>query len=373
MRVRVKRKLKQIKRRGTIWLRGRPFKYFGLALEETRAKAFGHACASELEILKPSILWINDYNASRVVRDCPAVVPKHTVYDAHELWTHRNRPFLKGSFARYARVAITGRELDLIRRCSSVVTVTTGIQRVLEARHQKFTGSGARRNSHGITPSFAVVRNIPIQPKTRRRPATRVRSAMERHESTETLGVKPMEIFYSGLITENRCLAELIYAIADLRIATSSPPIRINLLGRESGDTLSRLSRVATTLEVPLIHHDPVESSQVVPTLRAYADLCFVGVFPEVESYRLALPNKFFEAMFSMRYVLFPALPEMMREAEGQPGMRDFSPTSVASLSMALTEALPFAGETFDRNLQQFDDTAIVLQALEGHPKEFFN
>jgi len=373
MRVSIKRNLKLIKSRGTTWLRGKPFKYFGLAVEETRAKSFGHACSSELEILRPSILWINDYNASRVVRDCPAVVPKQIVYDSHELWTHRNRPFLKGSFARYARVAITGRELDLIRRCDFVVTVTTGIQRVLEARHQKFTGSGARKHPHGITPSFAVVRNIPIQPKPRRRPATRVRSAMEIHEETITLEENLVDIFYSGLITENRCLSELILAIADLRTATPSPPIRINLLGRESGETLSRLSRLATMLEVPLIHHDPVESSQVVPTLRAYADLCFVGVFPEVESYRLALPNKFFEAMFSMRYVLFPALPEMMREADGQPGTGNFSPTSIASLTMALTEALPFAGGTFDRNLQQFDDTAVVLQTLNGHPQNYFN
>lgn len=177
---------------------------------------------------------------------------------------------------------------------------------------------------------------------------------------------KPFEVFYTGLITINRCLPQLIDAAALASRYEERPRIRINLLGRTSGEIIGQLKRMASLHGVPLLHHEPVDSDQVVATLRACADLCFVGVFPEVESYRLALPNKFFEALFSMRYVLYPALPEMCREAQGQPGMAQYVPTSTSSIAEALIEALPAAGTRYDRDLRHLDDTSVILNILNN-------
>lgn len=342
------------------------FGKFGLAVEEHRARAFGAACAAQIELLRPDSLWINDYNASRIISDYPGLVPAQIIYDSHELWSHRNRPFLKGAFARYVGVAVIARESTRIARCSTIVSVSTGIQDVLKSRQEKFALAGSHSGSRPNSPSFVLVRNIPAQPNPARRASTRVRNTMSSALELATSEVKAFEVFYTGLITINRCLPQLIDAAALASRYEERPRIRINLLGRTSGDTISQLKHMASLHGVPLLHHEPVDSDQVVPTLRACADLCFVGVFPEVESYRLALPNKFFEALFSTRHVLYPALPEMCREAQGQPGMTQYVPTSVSSLAEALIEALPAAGTRYNRDLRHLDDTPVILNALNN-------
>jgi hypothetical protein len=106
----------------------------------------------------------------------------------------------------------------------------------------------------------------------------------------------------------------------------------------------------------------PVPSDAVASTL-ATADAVFVGVEPVVDSYRLALPNKFFEALMSGRPVVYPRLPEMVAVGAEFGNARDFDASSSEDLSRVLAAAVVDTGVAGGAVPDWSSEEAVLLDA----------
>jgi len=247
------------------------------------------------------------------------------VYDSHELWLKRNTPAHKGAVGALVLRWESRVEEQLVKCSDLVITVNPGIARVMELQYGLPEGS------------VAVVRNVPVAVP---QPSGSIDLNSFRDFADQFL------IAYSGRITNNRLLWELIDAVSHLR----TKHVAVVFVGYGSAHYVEGIQRHAQEMGVRLTIVGPVPSDSVAQTLST-ADVVFVGVEPVVDSYTLALPNKFFEALMSERPVLFPALSEMLKITHDTDGTFPFDPDDLSSLRLQLDEALQVAsGSSYVRN-----------------------
>lgn len=251
------------------------------------------------------VVHCNDFDTLRLglrlAKRCGAL----TIYDSHEYWAGRNVNGKNSLRYRVVRLLQKRQEGRMMGKCSSVVTVSHGIAELLSAQSKK---------------PVTVIRNIP--------------EVGNRTTKLDHQDFQQNTIFYSGRITTGRAIYELIEAVGD-------PSLRaygICLLGYGSPVYLEEVKDFALRMEVTLEIIDPVPSDQVSSRL-AIAEVVFVGVQPIVESYRLALPNKLFEALHSGRPIVVPNLPEIERTVRGLEAVYSCDPMDPASITEAILAA----------------------------------
>lgn len=337
----------------------------GMANEEYRAKMFARAAIPIINSLQPDVIWINDFNASRGVTRCKGAQNARIIYDSHEFWLGRNRPFSHTRFSRIVAPAIEQEENDLMCDVAAVVSVSSSILENLKLR--ALSVAREEGSAHGKDPAgkFFLVRNIPKIDPMNSDDEARIRASIGIRQF-EADSRENLELFYTGLITSNRCLENCIDAIGQFNRHTSSfgKQIRLNLLGHGDPRFIDNLRTRGDWNDVSVCHHPPVPSSEVVSTLRAFADFCFVGNYPIHASYRMALPNKFFEGLLSSKVVIYPDLVEMRREAEGIPGMVAYNPFDTGSIFDAIREALRLRDSEFCRTYGHLNDENIISDLI---------
>ncbi len=257
-----------------LWLRGFRTASLGLYWREAARAAVAWT---------PDVVHANDGNtlapAWWVARRTGACV----VYDAHELWRHRNvrqdRPL-----APHVEAAI---ESLAIRRAAGVVTVSPSIAHWLQTTYQL-----------PVLPT--LVRNIP------RRADEPAAPSRGRLRQLAGLSAGAQVIAYGGRITTSRGIEETLEALAML-----PQHVHFVLLGYGEPDYLATLqARVAARGLGRRVHFVGKVPPAEVSTALADADLSVVYVRPVCLSYEFSLPNKLFESIHAGLPVAAADLPD---------------------------------------------------------------
>ncbi len=232
---------------------------------------------------RPDVVHANDGNtlapAMLVARGTGARV----VYDAHELWRHRNvrrdRPV-----APLVEALI---EMVAIRRVDGVITVSPSIACWLQ-------------DTYGLPVRPSLVRNIP-----RSSPAP-LDPTVGRLRKLASIGPDTQVIAYGGRLTTSRGIEETLQALALL-----PPQVHFVLLGYGEPDYLDLLrQRIAELHLGARVHLVGKVAPDQVATALADADLSVVYVRPICLSYEFSLPNKLFESIHAGLPVAAADLPD---------------------------------------------------------------
>jgi glycosyltransferase involved in cell wall biosynthesis len=257
-----------------LWLRG--FRTVSLGLYWLKA---AHAAVA----WTPDVVHANDGNtlapAWWVARRTGASV----VYDAHELWRHRNvrqdRPL-----ARHVEAVV---ESLGVGRAAGVITVSPSIAHWLQTAYDL-----------PVLPT--LVRNIP------RRADDPAEPSDGRLRELAGLSADTQVIAYGGRITTSRGIEETLEALAML-----PPQVHFVLLGYGEPDYLATLhARIALLGLGRRVHLVGKVPPAEVSTALADADLSVVYVRPICLSYEFSLPNKLFESIHAGLPVAAADLPD---------------------------------------------------------------
>ncbi|MBD8063117.1 glycosyltransferase [Oceanitalea stevensii] len=236
---------------------------------------------------RPDVVHANDGNTLVPGRLIARRTGAALVYDAHELWRHRNvrdRPVGKHVEALTERV--------VIRRADGVVTVSPSIARWLQ-------------RTYGLRELPTLVRNIPAAGE----PTDPARGRLR-----QLAGLAPTDqvIAYGGRITTSRGLEETIAALALL-------PGHVHLVVLGYGDPgyLAQLDRRIEQAGVrDRVHLVGKVAPHEVAGALADADLSVVFVRPTCLSYEYSLPNKLFEAIHAGLPIAAADLPDTREVVE---------------------------------------------------------
>lgn len=262
-----------------VWLRT----YRVISLSLYWVESFRAAAAWE-----PDVVHANDGNtlapALWIARACGAAI----VYDAHELWRHRNvradRPL-----APLVEAAI---EAWVIRRAAGVITVSPSIAAWLQSTYH-------------LPERPTLVRNIPRASEVHGDGAR----AVPRPGQLRTragLGPDTEVIAYGGRITTSRGIEEALEALALL-----PPSTHFVLLGYGEPDYLASLhTRIESLGITNRVHFVGAVASDQVAAALADADLSVVFVRPVCLSYEYSLPNKLFESIHAGLPIAAANLPD---------------------------------------------------------------
>jgi glycosyltransferase involved in cell wall biosynthesis len=199
------------------------------------------------------------------------------VYDAHELWPHRNRPG-----KRRTRSWLDERADGILcRTADAVITVNDSIARHMEHRYR-------------LKREVVVVRNIPP-----------LAAATEIPSAARIDDVPRPRLAYVGGLRSARGLEQIIDALPLITDGT--------FVALRSGDDAYRdsLSARAKALGVSerVVFIDPVSIEAVVPTI-AQCDIGLSMIQGNHLSYYLSLPNKIFEYMHAGLAIVASDFPE---------------------------------------------------------------
>jgi len=234
---------------------------------------------------KPDIVHANDGNtlapAMWVARACGAKI----VYDAHELWRHRNvrtdrpvAPLVEAAIEKFA-----------IARAAGVITVSPSIATWL-------------LKAYDLPVRPTLVRNIPRAPLGE--PTTQVPAGHLR--SMAGLAADTQVIAYGGRITTSRGIEDTLQALALLPTST-----HFVLLGYGEPDYVGTLITLIAELGVTdRVHFVGAVASDQVAAALADADLSVVFVRPVCLSYEFSLPNKLFESIHAGLPIAAANLPD---------------------------------------------------------------
>jgi len=236
---------------------------------------------------RPDVVHANDGNTLVPGRLIARRSGAALVYDAHELWRHRNvrdRPVGKHVEALTERV--------VIRRADGVVTVSPSIARWLQRTYR-------------LRELPTLVRNIPAAGE----PTDPARGRLR-----QLAGLAPTDqvIAYGGRITTSRGLEETIAALALL-------PGHVHLVVLGYGDPgyLAQLDRRIEQAGVrDRVHLVGKVAPHEVAGALADADLSVVFVRPTCLSYEYSLPNKLFEAIHAGLPIAAADLPDTREVVE---------------------------------------------------------
>ncbi len=233
------------------------------------------------------------------------------IYDAHELYPHRNRPKPRRWKTFFFEIA----DRFFARRSDAVITVNQSIAEHLCRRY-------------GLC-NVDVVMNIPQVP-TRSNGATAI-------TSLDLRAIPRPRLFYCGNITFNRGLEEAVRALPHL------PKGSLVIVGQARDNYVADLKSLAESLGVAdrLYVFPPVPHEEVIG-VAAQADVGLVMIKPNCLSYAYALPNKLFEYLHAGLPMVASDLPELRRivDNEGVGLLCDHEdPISIAAAVQAITDS----------------------------------
>lgn len=201
------------------------------------------------------------------------------VYDSHELEPHRNLDWCAASNAQ--RIAY---ERRYIGAADALFAVSPGVARAMEQIYQ--------------LPRVRLLRNTPWLAKLRAAPRD-LRAVLGLPQATPLL-------VYTGLVTRNRGLELILDALPLLpefhlaMVGRAEPAVAATLAAQASAQGLSgRVHAVA-----------PVPPEELIDFI-AGGDVAVIALPDACLSYRHALPNKLFEALFAGLPVVASDLPDM--------------------------------------------------------------
>ncbi len=289
---------------------------------------------------KPDIVHANDGNtlapAVWISRACGAEI----VYDAHELWRHRNvrrdrpiAPLVEGAIESWA-----------IRRAGGVITVSPSIATWLH-------------ETYDLCEVPTLVRNIPRRPEE---------TAQERGGQLRAMaGLTPETkvIAYGGRITTSRGIEETLDALALMPAST-----HFVLLGYGEVDYLATLhTRIGALGIATRVHFVGAVASDQVSSALADADLSVVFVRPICLSYEFSLPNKLFESIHAGLPIAAADLPDtaaIVRDYGVGEIFQAHDPNQIA-MSMASTMAAVLADPQRYRDAARVAATHLTWQGEE--------
>lgn len=286
-----------------LWLR--TYRTVSLAVYWAGAvRAASHWC--------PDLVHANDGNTLAPALAVRSRTGARIVYDAHELWRHRNvrsRPL-----APHVEHLI---ERCGIRRAAGVITVSPNIARWLQ-------------RTYGLLTPPTLVRNIP--------PAATAPISTGTGRLRQLAGLTPAAkvIAYGGRLTTNRGIEETVGALAHM-----ASDVHLVLLGYGEPNYVEPLrARVGAAGLNERVHFvGRVDSADVAATL-ADADLSVVYVRPSCLSYYYSLPNKLFESIHAGLPIAAADLPDT-REIVLRYGVgRVFATEDGRDLAATMTEVL---------------------------------
>jgi glycosyltransferase involved in cell wall biosynthesis len=241
---------------------------------------YGRVVGARAAAMKPVAYHCHDLNSILAGYRARKIHPAPLIYDAHELWPHRNRPDAR---LRKTRVIETA-DRFFSRRCDAVITVNDSIARHMEKRY-------------GLKKEVVVVRNIA--------------SLADRADTPEhgmLDDVPRPRLVYVGGIQTNRGLEQVIAAMPLIHDASFAA------IGPGDPDYRAELERLVArqglTGRVRFVEWVPPDA--VVPTV-AQGDLGLCLFQGGHLSYYWTLPNKFFEYLHAGVPVLASDFPETKR------------------------------------------------------------
>jgi glycosyltransferase involved in cell wall biosynthesis len=244
---------------------------------------YGRVAGQMAAELRPVAYHCHDLNSILAGFRARRIHPAPVIYDAHELWPHRNRPDAR----RRKTWMLERADGYFCRRCDGVITVNDSIAQHMVKRYR-------------LGKEVVVVRNIP---------SLAARDAPPDHG---VLGDMPApRLVYVGGIQTFRGLEQAIIAMRRI------PKAAFAAIGPGNDDYRRGLEKLAADNGVAdrVRFVEWVPPSSVVPTV-AQGDLGLCLFQASHLSYYWTLPNKFFEYLHAGIPVLASDFPETRRLVE---------------------------------------------------------
>jgi len=292
---------------------------------------FARLAGDRAAAMKPVAYHCHDLNAILAGYRARKKWPAPLIYDAHELWPHRNRPDAR----RRKTWVVSKGDRFFARRADAVVTVNDSIASHIQKRY------GVRR--------VEVIRNTP---------SLEARAPSPHEGALE--GVPHPRLIYVGGIQTHRGIEEMIDATAlipDATFIAVGPGNDDYRAGLEA-----RAEKAGVAGRVRFIPWVPPEA--VVSTI-AGADLGFALIKNYCLSYYLSLPNKFFEYLHAGLPVVASNFPEMLRLVEKYEVGATCDPADPAAIARTVRDLLAKPEE-----LKRMRDNAAEVAKLFNWERE---
>ncbi len=296
-------------------------------------KGFYTKVKSEIKKLdiQPNIVHSHDLNTLPLGNKIAKKHNSKLVYDSHELYIHRNKPYKTPKWYTTWQFKI---EQKLIRKCDAVITVSQSIVEYLE-------------KTYNIATPYLIM-NAPIKQK---------KEALSDSNNLKKLLNIPEEkplLIYSGGISFNRGLDKLIQALALL------PNCHMVFLGRGNKKFKEYLSTIAQESSVNDRFHfyGPVGSHEVTSYIQS-ADLGIAPIENVCLSYYYCAPNKVFEYIQGGIPVVSSNFPDMESVVLGNDIGTVFDPDSHTEIAKVINEVIhnPNKMIQFKDNVKKLTDT----------------
>lgn len=279
---------------------------------------------------RASLYYVHGVDFSPAISFLCMIYRVPLIYDAHDFYAgmHSQTEMPTLSFARrWITTFYRYLESRLIRKASAVVTVSSGVARLL---HETF----------GCKP--IVVRNC-HDLRLDREPSAHLR---------QILGLSPDQyiLVAVGNAKEGAAIREALDAMQDL-------PAHVHLvfLGRFFEPHMKSIGSRHLEDRVHVV--PPVKPFEVVPFIRS-ADASIILYYPMSVDYRNSLPNRFFQPLAAELPLLYPELPEIKRIAEKYDIGIPINPQNSRSISNAVMKLAndPDIVTKYKRNLRAARD-----------------
>lgn len=296
-------------------------------------KGFYTKVKSEVKRLgiNPSVIHAHDLNTLPLGRKLAKKYKSQLIYDSHELYIHRNKPYKTPGWYQKIQFNI---EKKHIKKCDAVITVSQSIVNYLE-------------ETYSIATPYLIM-NAPFKQKKEPLSAS--------NNLKEILGVPDSNklLIYSGGISFNRGLDKLIQALEII------PNCHMVFLGGGNKKFKAYLSEVAKESIVKERFHfyGPVGSHEVTSFIQS-ADLGIAPIENVCLSYYFCAPNKVFEYIQGGIPVVSSNFPDMERVVIGNEIGKTFNPESYEEIAQViqgvLTDNEKF--EVYKENVMKLSDT----------------
>lgn len=296
-------------------------------------KGFYLKVKSELAVLNinPEIVHSHDLNTLPLGYRTAKRYKAKLIYDSHELYIHRNKPYKTPDWYKKIQFRI---EQRLIKKCDAVITVSESIVNYLE-------------QSYGINKPYLIM-NAPFKQR---------RVAISQKNNLKTLLNISSDnhlLIYSGGISFNRGLDKLIQALALI------PSAHMVFLGGGTEEYKNYLSAIANESKVEdrFYFYGPVGSHEVTSYLQS-GDLGIAPIENVCLSYYYCAPNKIFEYIQGGIPVVSSNFPDMEKVVLGNNIGDVFDPISSDNIAVVINSLLsnPTKLANFKENVIKLTDT----------------
>ena len=281
---------------------------------------FRRAFLPSINAYKPDVVHGHDGLALPLTIYAAQANNAHSVFDSHELETHRNHPLI---WAMSPRIKVLERRF--LPRTDAVLTVSTTIAEHLE-------------ECYGI-PRPTVLYNAPPlapAPLPERWQTSRPRSTVRQEAGVST---RALLLVYTGNIAAGRGIEQTLQHLAALR--PSARKIHLSLVGSVNPAFRAQLEAKTAQLGLSAFvrFHGSVPASDVARFI-SDADIAVLPILPSSRSHQYAMPNKLFEALQANLPILGTELVEMSAFLKTHRLGVSYNPFSADSFGAALEQIL---------------------------------